>query len=440
MKSIILVLLFLLSLTSHASAETTTNIQEIRISLDSVWVVVGGILVFFMQAGFALIESGSVRSKNTVNVLMKNYMDTCIGGLIFWLFGFGLMFGLNQTGWIGLSHFMPDQLDDWHWNLLFFQMMFAATATTIASGAMAERIHFVAYVVSAVFVSGIIYPVFGSWAWGGLFGGDGWLKALGFIDFAGSTVVHSIGGWVALAGIIVLGPRLGRFGRKGQSHFLAGHNLPLVALGGFVLWFAWFGFNAASTVAASVSIGRIALNTHLAACAAAATSMVLALLQSKAVLMRNTINASLGGLVSITAGCATMSPVFAVITGAIAGLLMTFVPLLIEKMRLDDVVDAVAVHGVCGAWGTIAAGIFFLEKPFNLDVISVQTLGVGAAFVWGFGAAFIMFKVLDKVLGGLRVSPQHEQRGLDYTEHAELSYPEFQRDVTFETENITHRH
>lgn len=162
MKSIILVLLFLLSLTSHASAETTTNIQEIRISLDSVWVVVGGILVFFMQAGFALIESGSVRSKNTVNVLMKNYMDTCIGGLIFWLFGFGLMFGLNQTGWIGLSHFMPDQLDDWHWNLLFFQMMFAATATTIASGAMAERIHFVAYVVSAVFVSGIIYPVFGS--------------------------------------------------------------------------------------------------------------------------------------------------------------------------------------------------------------------------------------------------------------------------------------
>ena len=440
MKSIILVLLFLLSLTSHASAETTTNIQEIRISLDSVWVVVGGILVFFMQAGFALIESGSVRSKNTVNVLMKNYMDTCIGGIIFWLFGFGLMFGLNQTGWIGLSHFMPDQLDDWHWNLLFFQMMFAATATTIASGAMAERIHFVAYVVSAIFVSGVIYPIFGSWAWGGLFGGDGWLKTLGFIDFAGSTVVHSIGGWVALAGIIVLGPRLGRFGRKGQSHFLAGHNLPLVALGGFILWFAWFGFNAASTVAASVSIGRIALNTHLAACAAASTYMILALLQSKAVLMRHTINASLAGLVAITAGCATMSPVFAVITGAIAGLLMTFVPLLIEKMRLDDVVDAVAVHGVCGAWGTIAAGIFFLEKPFNLDVISVQTLGVGAAFVWGFGAAFIMFKVLDKVLGGLRVSPQHEQRGLDYTEHAELSYPEFQRDVTFETENITHRH
>ncbi|KXZ73072.1 ammonium transporter [Acinetobacter venetianus] len=440
MKSIILILPFLLFLSSQASAEPVQNIQEIRISLDSVWVVIGGILVFFMQAGFALIESGSVRSKNTVNVLMKNYMDMCIGGLVFWLFGFGLMFGLNQTGWVGLSHFMPDALDDWHWNLLFFQMMFAATATTIASGAMAERIHFMAYVVSAIIVSGVIYPIFGSWAWGGLFGGDGWLKALGFIDFAGSTVVHSIGGWVALAGIIILGPRLGRFGRKGQSHFLAGHNLPLVALGGFILWFAWFGFNAASTVSASVSIGRIALNTHLAACAAAATYMILALIQSKAVLIRYTINASLAGLVAITAGCATMSPLYAVITGAFAGFFITFVPQLLEKMQLDDVVDAVAVHGVCGAWGTIAAGIFLESNPFNLNVIGVQALGVGAAFIWGFGVAFIMFKVLDKVLGGLRVSQQHEQRGLDYTEHAELSYPEFQRDLTFETDNITHRH
>ncbi|AVZ84951.1 ammonium transporter [Acinetobacter sp. WCHA45] len=440
MKNVVLILPFLLFLSSATFAETVPNIQEIRLSLDSVWVVVGGILVFFMQAGFALIESGSVRSKNTVNVLMKNYMDTCIGGIIFWLFGFGLMFGLNQTGWIGWGYFMPDQLDDWHWNLLFFQMMFAATATTIASGAMAERIHFVAYVVSAIFVSGVIYPIFGSWAWGGLFGGDGWLKALGFIDFAGSTVVHSIGGWVALAGIIVLGPRLGRFGRKGQSHFLAGHNLPLVALGGFILWFAWFGFNAASTVAASVSIGRIALNTHLAACAAASTYMILALLQSKAVLMRHTINASLAGLVAITAGCATMSPPFAIITGASAGFLITFVPQFIEKMQLDDVVDAVTVHGVCGAWGTLAAGIFFEKALFNLDIILVQALGVGAALIWGFGASFIMFKLLDKLLGGLRVSQQHEQRGLDYTEHAELSYPEFQRDVTFETENITHRH
>ncbi|WP_436659135.1 ammonium transporter [Acinetobacter sp. P1(2025)] len=440
MKNIILISTFLIFLSTSVSASTAPNIQEIRISLDSVWVVIGGILVFFMQAGFALIESGSVRSKNTVNVLMKNYMDTCIGGLVFWLFGFGLMFGLNQSGWIGLSHFMPNQMDDWHWNLLFFQMMFAATATTIASGAMAERIHFVAYVVSAIFVSGVIYPVFGSWAWGGLFGGDGWLKAMGFIDFAGSTVVHSIGGWVALAGIIVLGPRLGRFGRKGQSHFLAGHNLPLVALGGFILWFAWFGFNAASTVSANVSIGRIALNTHLAACAAASTYMILALIRSKAVLIRNTINASLAGLVAITAGCATMSPIFAVMTGVGAGILISFVPQLLVKMQLDDVVDAVAVHGVCGAWGTLAAGAFLETNLFGANVMYVQVIGIFAAFVWGFGLALLVFKILDKVLGGLRVSQQHEQRGLDYTEHAELSYPEFQRDLTFDADNITHRH
>lgn len=440
MKNIILISTFLIFLSTSVSASTAPNIQEIRISLDSVWVVIGGILVFFMQAGFALIESGSVRSKNTVNVLMKNYMDTCIGGLVFWLFGFGLMFGLNQSGWIGLSHFMPNQMDDWHWNLLFFQMMFAATATTIASGAMAERIHFVAYVVSAIFVSGMIYPVFGSWAWGGLFGGEGWLKAMGFIDFAGSTVVHSIGGWVALAGIIVLGPRLGRFGRKGQSHFLAGHNLPLVALGGFILWFAWFGFNAASTVSANVSIGRIALNTHLAACAAASTYMILALIRSKAVLIRNTINASLAGLVAITAGCATMSPIFAIMTGVGAGILISFVPQLLVKMQLDDVVDAVAVHGVCGAWGTLAAGAFLETNLFDANVMYVQIIGIFAAFVWGFGLALLVFKILDKVLGGLRVSQQHEQRGLDYTEHAELSYPEFQRDLTFDADNITHRH
>lgn len=438
----LVLLLCVCSLPALASegVTNTANIQEIRLSLDSVWVVMGGILVFFMQAGFAMVESGSVRSKNTVNVLMKNYMDACLGGLVFWLIGFGLMFGVNASGWIGTSHFAPNVMDDWHWNLLFFQMMFAATATTIASGAMAERIHFVAYVVSAAVVSGLIYPVFGSWAWGSIFEGSGWLKALGFIDFAGSTVVHSIGGWVALAGIIALGPRLGRFGRNAQIHHLAGHNLPLVALGGFILWLAWFGFNAASTVNANVSIGRIALNTHLAACAGAVAYMLYALIRGKAILMKTTINASLGGLVGITAGCATMSPLFAIITGAIAGLLVSTLPTLMEKLKLDDVVDAVTVHGFCGAWGTVAAGLFFEADMFNSQIISVQVLGILAAFGWGFGIALIVFKVLDKILGGLRVSTQHEQRGLDYTEHAELSYPEFQRDVTFETDDITKRH
>ena len=445
MKNINYLALLLLAMCSSAWADetlatTAKNIQEIRISLDSVWVILGGILVFFMQAGFALVESGSVRSKNTVNVLMKNYMDACLGGLVFWLVGFGLMFGVNSTGWFGFSHFAPNDLDDWNWNLLFFQMMFAATATTIASGAMAERIHFVAYVVSAAVVSGFIYPIFGSWAWGGLFNGDGWLKQLGFIDFAGSTVVHSMGGWVAFAGIVVLGPRLGRFGKNGQSHYLAGHNLPLVALGGFILWLAWFGFNAGSTINANVSIGRIALNTHLAACASAVAYMIYALLRGKAILIKTTINASLGGLVAITAGCASMTPIYAVITGACAGLVVSIMPYFMEKLRLDDVVDAVTVHGFCGAWGTMAAGLFLENNMFNSDILIVQALGVVSAFAWGFGVAYIVFKFLDIVMGGLRVDKQHEQRGLDYTEHAELSYPEFQKDVTFETDNINKRH
>ncbi|MDY6529652.1 ammonium transporter [Acinetobacter faecalis] len=445
MKNINYLALLLLAMCSSAWADetlatTAKNIQEIRISLDSVWVILGGILVFFMQAGFALVESGSVRSKNTVNVLMKNYMDACLGGLVFWLVGFGLMFGVNSTGWFGLSHFAPNDLDDWNWNLLFFQMMFAATATTIASGAMAERIHFVAYVVSAAVVSGFIYPIFGSWAWGGLFNGDGWLKQLGFIDFAGSTVVHSMGGWVAFAGIVVLGPRLGRFGKNGQSHYLAGHNLPLVALGGFILWLAWFGFNAGSTINANVSIGRIALNTHLAACASAVAYIIYALLRGKAILIKTTINASLGGLVAITAGCASMTPIYAVITGACAGLVVSIMPYFMEKLRLDDVVDAVTVHGFCGAWGTMAAGLFLENNMFNSDILIVQALGVVSAFAWGFGVAYIVFKILDVVMGGLRVDKQHEQRGLDYTEHAELSYPEFQKDVTFETDNINKRH
>lgn len=436
------VLIFGLFLSLHCFADETTPVttEHLQLLINSMWVVLCGILVFFMQAGFALIESGSVRSKNTVNVLMKNYIDACVGGIVFWLVGFGLMFGANSTGWFGLSHFAPSDMEGWDWTMLFFQTMFAATAATIASGAMAERIHFMAYVICTIFVSGLIYPIFGSWAWGGMFGGDGWLKAMGFIDFAGSTVVHSIGGWVALAGIIILGPRLGRFGRNGQSHHIAGHNLGNVALGGFVLWLAWFGFNAGSTVAADVSIGKIALNTHLAACAAATAYMLLALIRGKAILLTSTINASLGGLVAITAGCATMSAPFALLTGVLAGVVVTFMPLLMAKLKIDDVVDAVTVHTGCGILGTLAAGYFFENDLWNLDKLQVQAIGVAAAAVWGFGVSLLMFWMMDKVLGGLRVSKQHEQRGLDYSEHAELSYPEFQQDVLADVDNITQRH
>ncbi|MFC3903036.1 ammonium transporter [Acinetobacter marinus] len=439
MKYIAWLLLFLPGFV-HAENSTEISNADLKLMLDSIWVVLCGVLVFFMQAGFALIESGTVRSKNTVNVLMKNYIDACVGGLVFWLIGFGLMFGVNPTGWIGLSHFAPNNMDGWHWTMLFFQMMFAATATTIASGAMAERIHFSGYIICTVFVSALIYPIFGSWAWGSMFEGAGWLKSMGFIDFAGSTVVHSIGGWVALAGVMILGPRLGRFARDGKPHHIPGHNLSLVALGGFILWLSWFGFNAGSTVAADVSIGKIALNTHLAACASAVAYLLLAMLRGKAILLTMTINASLGGLVAITAGCATMSPLFSILTGLVAGVVVTFLPAILEKFKIDDAVDAFTVHTGCGIWGTLAAGFFLENDLFNLSQLGVQAIGVCAAAVWGFGCAFVMFWVVDKVMGGLRVSKQHEQRGLDYTEHAELSYPEFQHDVLADLDEITKRH
>ena len=441
MKHVLSVMLLGLCGISTASfaTEPADAMATIEISLNSVWVVLAAMLVFLMQAGFALVESGMVRSKNAVNVVMKNYMDACVGGLIFWLIGYGLMFGANPTGWFGQSHFAPSDLAHWDWTFMFFQMMFAATATTIASGAMAERVHFGAYLIGACLISGLIYPVFGSWAWGSAHGGTGWLKELGFIDFAGSTVVHSIGGWVALAGIMVLGARLGRFAPDGTPRVIAGHNLGMVALGGFLLWFAWFAFNAGSTVKAGADIGLIALNTHLAACAGAVSTMLIATLRRKPILLTGTVNGSLGGLVGITAGCATMSPIFAIVTGAIAGAVVTYGPMLLEKFRLDDVVDAVSVHGFCGAWGTLAAGLFFAGDLFDLARIQVQLLGIGVGIAWGFGLSLVMYLVIDRVMGGMRADTQHEQRGLDYTEHAELGYPEFQQQALFDSDQLAAR-
>lgn len=394
--------------------------------LDTVWVVMASALVFLMQAGFAFLESGMARAKNTVNVIMKNYMDACYGSLIFWLVGFGIMFGSNPSGWFGVDHFMPDTLGHWDYTQLLFQMMFAATATTIASGAMAERTHYTGYLVGACIITGFIYPVFGSWAWGGLFGTTGWLKAMGFVDFAGSTVVHSVGGWCALAGIIVVGPRLGRFGTHGETRPIPGHNLTLVSLGAFILWFGWFGFNGGSTLKGDVTIGKIMLNTHLAACAGAVGVATLLLLLRKPVLLTAVLNGSIGGLVAITAGCATMEVPWAILTGLVAGMLTLLGSSVLQALRLDDVVDAVSVHGICGAWGTLAAGLFFAGDLFNPDKVLVQVIGIIAAFFWAFLAALLMYGLIRLVFG-LRSDALHEQRGLDFTEHAELGYPEFQQ-------------
>lgn len=393
---------------------------------DTVWVATAAALVFLMQAGFAFLESGMARAKNTVNVIMKNYMDACYGSLIFWSVGFGIMFGTNPSGWFGTDHFMPSALSDWDYTQLLFQVMFAATATTIASGAMAERTHYRAYLLGACLISGFIYPVFGSWAWGGLYGTNGWLKEMGFIDFAGSTVVHSIGGWCALAGIIAVGPRLGRFGADGQVRDIPGHNLALVALGAFILWFGWFGFNGGSTLQANSSIGKIILNTHLAACAGAAAVVGLLVLQRKPVLLTAVLNGGLGGLVAITAGCASMEVPWAIVTGLVAGALVLAGSATMRMLQLDDVVDAVSVHGICGAWGTLAAGLFLAGDMLNPDIVMVQCLGVVAGFLWAFLAGLLMYMTIRFTIG-VRSDPLHEQRGLDFTEHAELGYPEFQQ-------------
>lgn len=397
-------------------------------AINMLWLVVAGALVFFMQAGFAFLESGMARAKNTINVIMKNYCDMCFGAVAFWLVGYGLMFGANHTGWLGTSAFALQGVPESHYGGLFFQMMFAATSATIVSGAIAERTRFSAYIIGSVFITALIYPVFGAWAWGGSHGGEGWLKQMGFIDFAGSTVVHAIGGWAALAALLVVGPRLGRFGPDGRPREIQGHNLTLVAMGAFILWLGWFGFNAGSTMSASVSLGRIALNTHLGGAAGALGAMaMMAVLRSK-LMMTLTLNGSIAGLVSVTAGCHVMEPGFALLAGFVGGALSVLVAPLLDRFRVDDVVGAVSVHVVGGVWGTLAAGLFRSGQLFDLNQLGVQALGCLAAFVWGFGGSLLMYGLLDKVVP-MRASTLDEQRGLDFSEHHELGYPEFQQEA-----------
>ncbi|MDX1803277.1 MAG: ammonium transporter [Alcanivorax sp.] len=396
---------------------------------DTVWVTTAAALVFFMQAGFALLESGLSRAKNSLNVVMKNYMDLCVGTLVFWALGFGLMFGTNPSAWYGQDGFALSQASTDTWAMLLFQIMFAATAATIASGAMAERTRYVGYLCGAMLITGVIYPLFGNWAWNS----NGWLNQMGFVDFAGSTVVHSVGGWCALAGIMVVGPRLGRFDNRGRPRNIPGHNLSYVALGGFILWFGWFGFNGGSTLAATVDIARVNLNTQLAAAAGAAGSVLYRLLSRRPILLTETVNGSLAGLVAITAGCATMVPGYAILTGLVAGLLVGPGERLLLAMRLDDVVGAVPVHAFAGAWGTLAAGLFYQGDLFDSQRVLVQLLGIVVAFSWAFFTALIMYMGVA-LLAGLRAPALHEQRGLDVSEHAEAGYPEFSHGALYDAD------
>jgi Amt family ammonium transporter len=422
-----------LALGQDAPPDPMARIAALEDDANILWVCIAAFLVFFMQAGFALVETGLTRAKNACNILMKNLMDFCIGAPLFWLVGAGLMFGSAGIGGLfGKSGFLWDPAEggsafkegasvEFGWAFLLFQTVFCATAATIISGAVAERTKFGAYLIYTAAVSLFVYPIFGCWAWNSLWyagSSSGWLGEKGFTDFAGSTVVHSIGGWAALAGAIVVGPRLGKY-RNGKVNPIPGHNITLAALGVFILWLGWFGFNPGSTTAVNSSFAYIAVNTNLAACAGAISAMTVSWILFKKPDTSFTLNGALAGLVSITAGCDLMTPAFALLAGLIGGVLVVFAVLFFDKIRVDDPVGAISVHGVCGAWGTLAVGLFCEGKS-----IGVQLLGIGTAFAWAFGVSFVIFYLI-KLTIGMRVSPDEEMKGLDLSEHGMEAYAGF---------------
>lgn len=411
-------------------------------NVNLIWTILAAFLVFFMQAGFAMVETGFTRAKNSVNIIMKNLIDFAVGSLAFWFIGFGLMFGLNSSGLIGKPGFFWDgflinsdgSLNYWSFAFIIFQNVFAATSATIISGAVAERIKFITYLIYTFLVSAFVYPIFGSWAWNSLFsqGGKGWLEALGFIDFAGSTVVHSIGGWLGLAGAIVLGPRIGKY-VNGKPRPIPGHNIPLAALGVFILWFGWFGFNPGSTLGYSDNLGIITVTTSLSASAGTLSAMITVWILKKKPEVSITLNGALAGLVAITAPCAVVSPLSAIIIGLIAGVIVVFSVLFFDNIGIDDPVGAVSVHGVCGAWGTIAVGLFAAEPYGSVNglfygggfrLLGIQALGALVAFLYAFLIGLGIFKLIDITIG-IRVSRKEEIEGLDIFEHGTEAYSNF---------------
>lgn len=396
-------------------------------AVNTIWVLLGAALVFFMQAGFAMCEAGFTRAKNTGNILMKNLMDFCIGTPTYWILGFGLMFG--GTGAI-IGGFDPFVLGDYSdvlpagvplFAFLIFQTVFCATAATIVSGSMAERTKFISYCIYSFCISAFIYPVSGHWIWGG-----GWLSQLGFHDFAGSTAVHMVGGVCAAIGAAILGPRIGKYDKDGKPRAIIGHNLSLGALGVFILWFCWFGFNGCSTVAmdsdeAMASAGLIFVNTNMAAAVASCVTMIYTWLRYKKPDVGMTLNSALAGLVAITAGCDAVSPVGAAIIGIVAGLLLPIsVNFFDSVLKIDDPVGAISVHGVCGATGTILTGLFAVDGGVfyggGFHFFLIQCLGVLATAVWAAVMITIVFLILKSTIG-LRVSAEEELKGLDITEH-----------------------
>jgi ammonium transporter, Amt family len=410
-------------------------LETLQTGIDTVWVLIAAFFVFFMQAGFGMVEAGFIRAKNTINILMKNFIDFAVASVMFFLVGYAFMFGVGND-FIGFSGFAmfgannPSGVPDFAF--LLFQTAFAGAAATIVAGAMAERTRFKAYLMYTIVVSALVYPIIGHWVWG-----EGWLFDLGFSDFAGSTVVHLTGGSIAVIGAKILGPRLGKYNPDKSTNILAGHNIPIAALGVFILWFGWFGFNPGSTLGVGDGslISTVALNTNIAAAAGGIVAMVVVWIMFGKPDASMTMNGFLGGLVAITAGCAYVEPLSAMAIGAVGGIMVVAGVYLIDNMGIDDPVGAVAVHGFNGAWGTLAVGIFGLKEMGltyggliegnGFAQLGVQALGVAAVAVFAIVVMGIVFKLID-MTRGLRVSREEELKGLDIEEHGMESYPGFE--------------
>ncbi len=401
-------------------------------AVDTIWVLFAAALVFFMQAGFAMVETGFTRAKNAGNIIMKNLMDFALGSLVFWVFGFGLIFGPSLGGIIGMpDFFVRNNYDSTFPTAAFFifQTVFCATAATIVSGAMAERTKFISYCIYSVAISAFVYPVSAHWIWGG-----GFLSQLGFHDFAGSTAVHMVGGVSALIGAKLLGPRIGKYSKHGKSRAIPGHSLTLGALGVFILWFCWFGFNGGSTTSmtgeAIVTASSAFVTTNLAAAAAATVTMIITWVKYKKPDVSMTLNGVLGGLVAVTAGADVVTPAGAVIIGLIAGVVMEAAIVFIDtKIKIDDPVGAIGVHGVCGALGTLLVGLFAKDGGLfyggGWQLLGVQALGVVIVIAWVTVMMIVIFGLLKKTVG-LRVAEEEEILGLDSTEHGlASSYADF---------------
>jgi Amt family ammonium transporter len=401
-------------------------------AIDTMWVLIAAAFVFLMQAGFAMVETGFTRAKNAGNIIMKNIMDFSVGSLVYWFIGFSIMFGTDIGGIIGKVDIMSQGSYDFlGLNIpisafLIFQTVFCATAATIVSGAMAERTKFKSYLIYSFFISLIIYPIVGHWIWGG-----GWLSEMGFHDFAGSTVVHSLGGWAALVGAAVLGPRIGKYTKDGKSKAIPGHSLTLGALGVFILWFGWFGFNPGSTLSgmASEDIGHIFITTNLSAAACAVSTMILTWIKYGKPDVSMTLNGALGGLVAITAGTDVIGFGGAAVVGFLTSFVMLFGIEFIDKVaKIDDPVGAAGVHGISGAFGTIAVGLFAVDGGLffggGTGLLTTQVIGVLAVAAWTISTSFILFKTID-ITVGLRVTEEEESSGLDIHEHGIESYADF---------------